>query len=286
MQQQVQSLPPPPSMPVPNKPNPLLLLLAGLAGSAGTALSKQNNFMPATIGAIQHRIEAPDLAREFNQQKMDKFDAQKQSILMELRLKKLDFAMQRAKQDDNQQAQAEIRSAQDQVKQNIAELNATTKLLGIEAQQKGATERKGMPNLNVSTSTRTTDVNYSGTGKGGAGYTSVTVSGPGGKGTQKITLLNPSQYFTRKAAIEKVDEKPEMKLPKLVELASKRQTDDTSMEDVVDRLFDLDPAWDEQPNAQAIKNRIQRAFNEVSAPAQAPTANKKTGKVQGSLIYR
>lgn len=285
-EQQINALPPPQPMGMPGTPSPWQTGLSLLAASIGDALLKRGpQFAPVVASQLNEGYAAPARVGQANKEAMGKFQEDRAKKLHELSVKRLDAQVELLKQQGKNAEAARVALEAHNLKKDFEqfknELGPSQETIYKETE---ATKRKGMPT--ITQSTRTTDVNYDyGTGSGG-GKTSVWVGGTGGKPT-KITLINPNQYFTRLAAIDNAaDMKPEDKIARQLELASLRRTDDQSAQDIVDRLDEIDPEWSSGEKGKMLAAKIARAFNEVQGPGKTPAANRKTGKVEGSLIYR
>lgn len=238
--QMVQGQTPPMPQPVPQAPGLLPAGLSVLAAALGDALTRQHTAVPTVAGILGERAVAPKRIAEQNRMEQMAFEAQKNAQMLQLAKTRID---------------AQIESLQQQGKEKDAEKLA----LFRHNLEKDLAEYKR--NLDISKpppprefiSRRKTEV--SGLPQGGEKRAA------GGGPKKRTGLMTPSQYINRVSNIDNnllLDDATRINYK--IEAAARRLSDDTSVQDAVDRLDQIDPNWTKRPDAKRIAAKIKRDF--------------------------
>lgn len=166
-QQQIGQMQPPHQMAVPPAPGALQAFLAQLAGNAGSALAQTPQYSAQAYNSVDQARGMHDSAVTGNQQEMDQYDYRKHALLMDLAAKRVQYAMDKAKRDDNQDAAQQLADIKGQIEliRDEARARASYEKEHVKGEESRLTKQtQGAPNVNISHSTR----DYTGL-PGGAG---------------------------------------------------------------------------------------------------------------------
>ena len=129
MQQQVQQQQAPAPQPDPGAPNIPLSALGLILGSVGGALARQPGLAQAPAEAIKGRLQERKDVKNSNNLMQREHETRKQSLMMQLNLKRLDVAIGLAKDKKDEQLQRDLEEFKALVKAKQAELDNAADLV-------------------------------------------------------------------------------------------------------------------------------------------------------------
>jgi hypothetical protein len=149
-EQQINAMPPPAQMPVPNKPGALAAILPLIGAAFGDALTQRPGAVEGVVNTFGQRMAAPGIAEQQNREAMSKFDYQREQSLLDLRIKQLDFQIKKAEKSQDQEGAQRLQAQRDAAENARLESEHAARMAQIQFQETEATKRKLIPSTSIS----------------------------------------------------------------------------------------------------------------------------------------